>query len=163
MSIADGYVCFSEASMYLFFSTMMTRMSPLVIQMWRLHHCILLSSGGMAKDKKCFCLAVMMDGKQRYLLFEGTVCIPNACSARAIYLVPITSTSGPRMSCLVLVVGHGNVFFYFQNDIGLIVMIVSLLNLDMSCKGNWYELYHCLPLQQLLTHKWSGALMLIKW
>jgi len=31
----------------------------------------------MVKDRMCFYLAVLMDGKQRYLLFEGAACFLN--------------------------------------------------------------------------------------
>jgi len=47
-----------------------------------LHHYIPSCFVGTEKDKKCFCLAALMDGKLRYLLFEGTVCIFDTFSAR---------------------------------------------------------------------------------
>jgi len=70
---------------YLFFfstTVVMNQKSLLVSRVWCPRHYILLCSVGMVKDKKCFCLAVLMDGKERYLLFEGAVCIVGTFSAK---------------------------------------------------------------------------------
>jgi len=70
-------VCLKQSDVF-FSIVVVMMMSPtnlLVSLMWRLHRYIPLCFVGMVKDKKCFCLAATMDGKQRYLSFEGTFCI----------------------------------------------------------------------------------------